>query len=298
MALTTTYGTAHTDQDVIIQDDADSTKELKWELSSIATGTTRTITMPDADVTLAAGTGLANIVEDVTPQWGADMDANAFGITFSELFDIILDTDISSGNAMLFSGAAAGELNASSGTQSFLAITPHINQSSTGAYNGIFLDVTETGTGSGAKNLMDLQVGSVSKFAVGNGGIVTTTGDNGSAVVLQTASTELTGMTGATVTATNLIPAASFIVGVTVRVTTTITGATTFTIGDGSDPDRWGAVIALSSGTTTTIADFTAAGFGQFATANDVVLTATGANFTAGAVRIIVNFFSLTAATS
>lgn len=112
------------------------------------------------------------------------------------------------------------------------------------------------------------------------------------------ASTELTGLSGATVTATNLIPAGSFITGVTIRVTTTITGATTFDIGDGTDVDRWGAAILLPAGTTTSIADFTADGFGQFVAANNVVLTANGANFTAGAVRVTVHYVNLVAATS
>lgn len=112
------------------------------------------------------------------------------------------------------------------------------------------------------------------------------------------ATTEVTGMSGATVTATNLIPAGSFVVGVTIRVTTEVEGATTFDIGDGSDVDRWGAAIILPAGTTTTIVDFTADGFGQFVSANDIVLTANVANFTAGAVRITVHFMSLTAATA
>jgi len=121
---------------------------------------------------------------------------------------------------------------------------------------------------------------------------------NGQQTTQDFASTEVVGMSGATVTASSLIPAGSFIIGVTVRVTTTITGATTFDIGDGTNVDRWGAAIVLTAGTTTDITDFTAAGFGQFDTANDVVLTANGANFTAGAVRITIHYMTLTAATS
>jgi len=135
-------------------------------------------------------------------------------------------------------------------------------------------------------------------LVIDSAGDVSRRAANGQLTTQKFATTEVTGMTGASVTASNLIPAGSFIIGVTVRVTTTITGATTFDIGDGVDVDRWGAAIALAAGTTTTIADFTAAGFGQFATANDVVLTANGANFTAGAVRITVHYISLTAATS
>ena len=104
-------------------------------------------------------------------------------------------------------------------------------------------------------------------------------------------------MTGATVTAINLIPAGSFVIGVSIFVDTTITGATTFDVGDGVDVDRWGAAILLPSGTTTDITDYTADGFGQFATANDVVLTANGANFAAGAVTITIHYINVTAGT-
>ncbi len=123
-------------------------------------------------------------------------------------------------------------------------------------------------------------------------------GTNTAKTTIKQVSTELTGLTGASVTASNLIPAGSFIIGITARVTTTITGATTFDIGDGVDVDRWGAAIILPVGTTVDITDYTVAGFGQFATANDIVLTANVANFTAGAIRLTVHYIDLTAATS
>ncbi len=120
----------------------------------------------------------------------------------------------------------------------------------------------------------------------------------GAGPTLQTVEVLKSALSGATVTATNLIPAGCFLIGVTIRVTTLITGATSFKIGDGSDDNRWGDTIAVAAGTTTTIADFTAAGYGQFTSANNVVLTANGSNFTAGAVRITADYLSLTAATS
>jgi len=124
---------------------------------------------------------------------------------------------------------------------------------------------------------------------------------NGQALTMKAATTTKTAMSGATVTATNLIPAGSMVIGITVRVTTLITGATTFDIGDGTDVDRWGAAIALAAGTTTTIANFTQDtdnGPIYFPSATSVVLTANGSNFTAGAVRITVHYIDLTAPTS
>ncbi|KKL64684.1 hypothetical protein LCGC14_2162550 [marine sediment metagenome] len=123
-------------------------------------------------------------------------------------------------------------------------------------------------------------------------------GANGQLAELKHATTEVTGMSGATVTASTLIPAGSLVVGVSLLVTTNITGANTFDVGDGVDVDRWGAAIALASSTTTDIADFTILNPVNYAAATDVVLTANGPDFTAGAVRLTVHYLDLTAATS
>ncbi|MCP4248072.1 MAG: hypothetical protein GY778_13580 [bacterium] len=74
----------------LVKGSADATKQVRIEADSIATGTTRVLTMPDADVDLTPGTGsfateaegtlaasaLQNVVEDVTPQLGGNLDAN------------------------------------------------------------------------------------------------------------------------------------------------------------------------------------------------------------------------------
>ena len=62
---------------------------------------------------------------------------------------------------------------AASGTQKAMQITPTINQSSTAGYTALLINPTETTTGSGAKNLIDAQVGGVSKFKVDNTGKIT-----------------------------------------------------------------------------------------------------------------------------
>lgn len=127
----------------------------------------------------------------------------------------------------------------------------------------------------------------------------TSTGNvSGSFVNIRSATTELTGLSGATVTASSLIPNGALIIGVTVRVTTTITGATSFDIGDGTDVDRWGVTIGLPSGTTTTGADFTSGTVEILLAAGDVVLTANGPDFSAGAVRIVAYYMDLTAPTA
>lgn len=103
---------------------------------------------------------------------------------------------------------------------------------------------------------------------------------------------------GATSSASNIIPAGSIVFGVTVRVTTTITGATTFKIGDGTDDDRWGSGIALASGTTTSGTAFTITSVPIYTSATSVVLTATGSNFTAGVVSVTVHYATFTPASS
>ncbi len=62
-----------TNNNFFLQDVTDLTKQVKWDLSAISTGTTRTITMPDADV-LLGGSG------SQTP-WTSDIDAASFDLT-------------------------------------------------------------------------------------------------------------------------------------------------------------------------------------------------------------------------
>lgn len=121
---------------------------------------------------------------------------------------------------------------------------------------------------------------------------------NGVAANIKHATTLLSAMSGATVTATNLIPDGAFVLGVVTRVTTTISnggGTTGFQIGDGSDADRWGAINVLTAGTTSSNADATAAFTGSFIAANSVVITAVGGNFNGtGALRVTVMYIDLT----
>jgi len=65
--------------DVVILDPADATAVWKFDPSTIATGTTRTLTMPDA-----SGTIIFNVVEDTTPQLGGALDANSNAINMGD----------------------------------------------------------------------------------------------------------------------------------------------------------------------------------------------------------------------
>lgn len=123
-------------------------------------------------------------------------------------------------------------------------------------------------------------------------------GANGQVFALKQATAQSTALSGATYTFTNLIPVGSLVIGVTTRVTTLITGATSFDIGDGSDVDRWGSAVAVALNTTSNLANCTTQSPCYYTAATSVVLTANGSNFTAGVVRATVHYMSLTAETS
>lgn len=100
-------------------------------------------------------------------------------------------------------------------------------------------------------------------------------------------------LSGASYTTTIAIPAYAQLIGVTTRVTTEVTGATSYDVGDGSDVDLWGAGIGVTLGSESRTADFTAVGaVGPAATSRTVTLTANGSNFTAGVIEICLHYLT------
>jgi hypothetical protein len=98
---------------------------------------------------------------------------------------------------------------------------------------------------------------------------------------------------GATYVSTIAIPAYAHLIGVTTRVNTAITGATTYSVGDGTDADLWGASIPIAVDSESRTADFTAvAAVGPAATSRTVTLTANGSDFTAGVVEICLHYLT------
>lgn len=101
-------------------------------------------------------------------------------------------------------------------------------------------------------------------------------------LAIGTARATLSNVSGASVTATGLIPDGAVVVGVTSKVTTglgTGNGTTGYQIGDGSDVDRWGAITGTASGTSSDNTNWTATTVQAFTAATDVIVTATGGNF-------------------
>jgi hypothetical protein len=85
------------------------------------------------------------------------------------------------------------------------------------------------------------------------------------------------------------IPAGADVRGVSCRVNTTVTGATTWSLGDGTTATRWASSKADSVGTTVTSADYSSTGLPAFFNATtNLVATANGSNFTGGVIRCVV----------
>lgn len=100
----------------------------------------------------------------VGPQYSLITTGSAGGVGTQRSF---LWRDNSTGNRF---GGFVGNVSGSSGTENNFFITNTINQSGTAGYNGLLLNITETATGSGAKNLFKAQIGGVDKFVIDNAG--------------------------------------------------------------------------------------------------------------------------------
>lgn len=100
-------------------------------------------------------------------------------------------------------------------------------------------------------------------------------------------------LSGATSTLTGFIPKGCFLLGLSAKVITAVTGATTWDLGDGSDADCFANDKGLTVGTVTTQADYTAEVLKQYTSATSIVATANGSNFTAGKLRVTMFFIRL-----
>jgi hypothetical protein len=115
-------------------------------------------------------------------------------------------------------------------------------------------------------------------------------------VTIATARATLSNVSGASVTATALIPAGAVVMGVTSKVTTalgTANGTTGYKIGTGADDDRWGAITGTAAGTTSDNRNWTAGTIECFPAATDVIVTAVGGNFDAtGVIYLSVQYMT------
>lgn len=131
------------------------------------------------------------------------------------------------------------------------------------------------------------------------GGIVETqNAANGGQISLKIATSNVN-PSGATFNAI-AIPSGAIITCVTVRVTTAITGCTTFNVGDAGSASRYASAIAVALGTTGGPTSGTGPMPINYSSSANVVLTAVGGGgtFTGGAVRVQMYYLEATPPTS
>lgn len=263
--------------------------------NSILTGTPSSQEVAIGNVALAtahSGSGNCAVGSNSMQFLSGSSSASNTAIGTSSLFNIATssnDNVAAGSNAGRYAGTGTAGTNTLCSTSVFIgtasrpAASGQTNQVVIGGLNAI-------GDGS---NTTVIGTASTTQSRI-FGGNALTTGANGQSTQLGQSTTLITPLSGATQTAAALIPANSIVIGVTARVTTAITGATSFDIGDGTTANIFGDDVAVAFNTTSqnTIAPT------RYATATNVVLTANGGNFTAGAVRLTVHFLTLVAPTS
>lgn len=118
--------------------------------------------------------------------------------------------------------------------------------------------------------------------------------NNQTAFEIRTASETLSAVSGASVTAADLIPAGALLIGLTTIVTSalgTSNGTTGYTVGDGSDADRWGVLNSTAKNARTENDNWTAGGNDHFTSSQDVVITPVGGNFDGtGAIKVAATY--------
>lgn len=95
-----------------------------------------------------------------------------------------------------------------------------------------------------------------------------------------------TSLSGASVTTSLQIPDRAIVFAVHTRVTTAITGATSFSVGDGTTADKFGSGIGIALDST----NIGVATPTPYFAATDIVLTPAGGNFTGGDVKLILHY--------
>lgn len=115
-------------------------------------------------------------------------------------------------------------------------------------------------------------------------------------IAIATARATLSAVSGASVTATGLIPAGAVVMGVTSKVTTALgtTNSTTgYKIGTVADDDRWGDITGTAAGTSSDNRDWTSGTIECFPSATDIIVTAVGGDFDGiGEIYLSVQYMS------
>jgi len=103
---------------------------------------------------------------------------------------------------------------------------------------------------------------------------------------MATVEEELTGLSGASVDTTIVIPNRAVVWCVSTRTTTAITGATSYDCGISGEPSKFGGSLGVAEGST----NAGVIGPTAFYADTAVRLTANGGDFTAGAVKVVLHY--------
>ena len=146
-----------------------------------------------------------------------------------------------------------------------------------------------------ADELLVYYSGSWSTFSAALGGLAqapsvdVSKAASGATTGLSTLGETLSGLSGPTVTSSIVIPDRSICLGVSVKTTTSITGATSFDCGISGEVSKFGGSLGIASGSTNKGVISPEA----FYSDTPVVLTANGSDFTGGAVEIAIHLLTV-----
>jgi hypothetical protein len=319
------------DANFLLYDNGDSSKNLAFQLSGITTGTTRTLTVPDASGTIARTETFAAppAIGNTTPAAGTftTLSSNTGTITASTplavtqtwnnsaTFFRAIETNITNTNSQTESyhlacnsggslvayirrdGRIVGTGNVYGGNGLESALLPQGVAVGSASYIGFCSNTFANDTGGDlrlfrdAANTLAQRNGTNSQEARLYGTFTSST--NYQRMTVKSVKQTLSALSGASATTTGtFIPDGAVVVGVTTRVSTLLTGATGYTIGDGTDADRWGDITGTAVGTTSDNRDWTAGTIECFTAGGNITLTAKTANFTAGAIEISVFYLA------
>jgi len=151
------------------------------DVDGTVTVTNKIVSISDGNIDIEPnGTGnvlLGNFTFDADQSVGAGQDN--FVLTFDNGTGLISLEAASGGGAFTADGdtqiteTAAIVLDQATGDEVALSISPTINKATSGNYTAIKVDVTETAAPGSSNLLMDLQVGSSTKFSIDNSGNTT-----------------------------------------------------------------------------------------------------------------------------
>lgn len=149
-----------------------STGALDWAIDQGGNGSARAFNLTLSGVTALAINSAGALTLTAGQSIGSSSAKNIFNASTATT---VIDFDInasSTANNTFFRLGNGTMSSASSGVSKILSVNPTVNQSGTAGYTALAVNVIETGTGSGAKNLTTMSIGGVEKFSIDNGGIV------------------------------------------------------------------------------------------------------------------------------